>query len=112
MSPAEPLADTNVAATFAALGDPMRLELLTRLIDRRTRSITELSDGLPITRQGVRKHLKVLEDADVVVGRRVGREHQFALKAERVFDARAYLDRVSAQWEDAAMRLKSFVEDH
>jgi hypothetical protein len=58
----------------------------------------------------VTKHLKVLEDVGVVRAAKVGRESQFALEPKAIDDARAYLERVSRQWDDALARLKSFVE--
>jgi hypothetical protein len=42
---------------------------------------------------------------------RVGRESQFALEPKPIVDIRDYLANVSAQWDDALARLKSFVED-
>lgn len=99
------------AALFAALGDRTRLELVDRLGDGRARSITQLSDGLGLTRQGVTKHLRVLQGAGIVTSHKVGREHRFAYRPESMAAARSYLDRVSRQWDDALARLKSFVED-
>lgn len=99
------------ASIFAALGDETRLSVLARLADGEPRSITELTEGTRLTRQAVTKHLKVLEDVGVVTGTRVGRESQFALEPKAIDDARAYLERVSRQWDDALARLKAFVED-
>ena len=98
------------APVFAALGDPTRLELVTRLSDGRARSIVELTDGLGLTRQGVTKHLRVLEHAGIVLSSRVGRESQFTYTPERLYQVREYLESVSRQWDDALLRLKSLVE--
>ncbi len=103
-------ASADPAPVFAALGDATRLELVARLVDGRARSIAQLTDGLRLSRQGVTKHLRVLEQAGIVTSRRVGRESRFSYVPEPVRDASSYLDRVSAQWEDALSRLKSFVE--
>ena len=59
---------------FKALADPTRRFLLDRLFKRDGRTLTELESGLEMTRFGVMKHLRVLEDADLVVTRRSGRE--------------------------------------
>jgi hypothetical protein len=53
----------------------------------------------------------VLEGAGLVSLERVGRESRFAFRPEPVAEARACLDRVSAQWDDALERLRAFVED-
>ena len=59
---------------FKALADPTRRHLLDRLFARDGRTLTELESELEMTRFGVMKHLKVLEDADLVIARRSGRE--------------------------------------
>lgn len=57
------------------------------------------------------KHLHVLENAGIVNNIHVGRESQFKLEPKPIDDIREYLEYVSKQWDDALMRLKSFVED-
>jgi len=59
---------------FRALADPTRRHLLDRLFERDGRTLTELESELDMTRFGVMKHLRVLEDAGLVVTRRSGRE--------------------------------------
>jgi DNA-binding transcriptional ArsR family regulator len=59
----------------------------------------------------VTKHLRVLEGAGMVRSARVGRESLFALEPKPIEEARQYLEHVSAQWDDALARLKSFVEE-
>ena len=98
------------APIFAALGDPTRLSLLNRLSGGDAQSIAKLSAQTRLTRQAVTKHLHVLEGVGLVRSVRVGRESRFAYRPEPLVDARAYLDAVSAQWDDALGRLKAFVE--
>src|SRR5438270_3692374 len=59
---------------FKALADPTRRFLLDRLFERDGRTLTELETELAMTRFGVMKHLRVLEEAGLVVTRRKGRE--------------------------------------
>jgi DNA-binding transcriptional ArsR family regulator len=59
---------------FKALADSTRRHLLDRLFARDGRTLTELESELEMTRFGVMKHLRVLEDAGIVVTRRAGRE--------------------------------------
>jgi DNA-binding transcriptional ArsR family regulator len=99
------------AAAFAALGDETRLSVLARLAGGRPQSISRLTAGTRLTRQGVTKHLRVLESAGVVRSVRVGRESLFALEPKPIDDLRAYLDHVSRQWDDALARLKAHVEE-
>ena len=59
---------------FKALADPSRRHLLDRLFERDGRTLTDLTGELEMTRFGVTKHLQVLEEAGLVVSRKVGRE--------------------------------------
>ena len=59
---------------FRALADPTRRHLLDRLFERDGRTLTELESELEMTRFGVMKHLRLLEEAGLVVARRQGRE--------------------------------------
>jgi DNA-binding transcriptional ArsR family regulator len=59
---------------FKALADPTRRELLDRLYTRNGQTLTALERKLPMSRFGVMKHLKVLEEANLVVTRKRGRE--------------------------------------
>ena len=111
MSRGEPSpAVLDPAPVFAALGDPTRLARLAKLSDGESRSISTLSADAAITRQAVTKHLRVLEQAGLVRGERVGRESRFAFRPERVTEAKAYLEAVSAQWDETLERLRAFVE--
>jgi len=66
---------------FKALADPTRRSLLDRLFERDGRTLTELESELAMTRFGVAKHLRLLEDAGLVVTRRSGREKLHFLNA-------------------------------
>ncbi|BCY06144.1 helix-turn-helix transcriptional regulator [Actinoplanes sp. L3-i22] len=65
---------TDDDRVFKALADPSRRFLLDLLFGRDGRTLTELESELDMTRFGVAKHLKVLEEAGLVVTRRSGRE--------------------------------------
>jgi DNA-binding transcriptional ArsR family regulator len=98
------------APVFAALGDETRLTLLARLCDRAPCSISELTEGSPMTRQAITKHLRVLEGAGIVRSEISGRQCLFELKPKPLQAASDYLDLVSQQWDEALARLKNFVE--
>src|SRR5687768_7666602 len=61
-------------AVFRALADPTRRELLDELFRQDGQTLSALEERLPMTRFGVMKHLKQLEEAGLVVTRRRGRE--------------------------------------
>ena len=98
------------ASVFAALGDATRLELVARLNDGQPRCIAQLTEGLDLTRQGVTKHLHVLERAGIVTSNTVGRESQYVYVPGAVKQATSYLETVSRQWDGALSRLKRLVE--
>lgn len=98
------------APVFAALGDPTRLALLARLSNGEPCSIARLTDTTKLTRQAVTKHLKVLLEARLVHTAKTGRESRFALNPGPLEEAKHYLDLVSKEWDQALVRLRTFVE--
>lgn len=101
----------QAATLFAALGERTRLTLVTRLSDGSPRSIAQLSEDQPLSRQAISKHLRVLEDARLVSCERVGRESLYVLNPQPIQQLRTYIELVSSQWDAALARLKSFVEE-
>jgi DNA-binding transcriptional ArsR family regulator len=99
------------ASIFAALGDETRLGLVSRLSGEGPLSIARLTAGFGISRQGITKHLRVMEEAGLVRGTQQGRENIWQLEEKRLAQARRYLQAISTQWDDALGRLKSFVEE-
>jgi ArsR family transcriptional regulator, cadmium/lead-responsive transcriptional repressor len=95
---------------WAALGDPMRMRLLDLLLERGEATASTLAEALPITRQGVAKHLGVLEKAGLVAPRRAGREVRFAVRDERLDQARRQLARVAARWDTRLAAIKRMAE--
>jgi DNA-binding transcriptional ArsR family regulator len=109
---ARPAIQARAAAPiFFALGDELRLRLVSRLCEEGPQSIAQLSEGAKVTRQAIRKHLVTLSSAGLVRERKQGRERVFELQPARVDGARQYLKAVSRRWDDALARLKSLVEE-
>ena len=96
---------------FAALGDETRLLLVSRLSSGAPHSITQLTNGLNLTRQGVTKHLRVLESVGIAHGVRKGRENRFELNLQPFQEVQDYIELVSKEWDRTLGRLKSFVEE-
>jgi DNA-binding transcriptional ArsR family regulator len=99
------------APVFAALGDETRLRLVSRLCTHGPQPIVRLTEGADVSRQAIAKHLRVLEDAGVVRGKREGRESLWEIEPRRLEDARRSIDLISAQWDAAVDRLRALVED-
>ncbi len=100
----------EAAPVFAALGDETRLHLLSRLCHEGPLSIARLSEGASITRQAITKHLDTLEDSGLLEAKRKGRERVYQFTPARLQAAKRYLEQVSAQWDGAIDRLRTFVE--
>jgi DNA-binding transcriptional ArsR family regulator len=98
------------APVFAALGDDTRLRLLGRLAGAQAMSISGLTEGSGITRQGVTKHLRVLAGAGLVRSSRQGKQSLWRLERGRLEEARRSLELISRQWDESLGRLKLFVE--
>jgi DNA-binding transcriptional ArsR family regulator len=97
---------------FRALADPTRRHLLDRLFERDGRTLTELESELEMTRFGVMKHLRVLEEAGLVLTRRSGREklHYLNPVPIRLIHDR-WIDKYRERQVSALADLKSELED-
>jgi DNA-binding transcriptional ArsR family regulator len=98
------------AVLFAALGDENRLRLLSRLSTGPI-SISQLTEGSGMSRQGVTKHLRVLAGAGLVRGTRRGKQSLWRVERNRLEEARRSLDLISRQWDVALDKLRMFVEE-
>ena len=99
-----------LASVFAALGDPTRLRLVAVLCAGGAFSIAQLTANTDISRQGVTKHLRVLADAGVVRGVKLGRERLWQLEPAQIDQARRTLEIIGKQWDVALAKLKTFAE--
>jgi DNA-binding transcriptional ArsR family regulator len=98
------------ANIFAALGDPIRLSLVAKLVDGKPHSISTLSTGAKVTRQAITKHLTVLENVGLVSNKKWGRESLYQLDPKPLETLQSYLEIIASQWDNALHNLKDFVE--
>ena len=97
---------------FKALADPTRRLLLDLLFARDGRTLTELESTVEMTRYGVMKHLKVLEEADLVVARRSGREKLHFLNAVPIREVHdRWIDKYTERHVAALVDLKHELEE-
>lgn len=94
---------------FAALADDSRWQVLVAL-GRRPASASALAEELPITRQAIAKHLKVLTDVGLVTAGRVGREIRYEAVGARLGEVARRLDSIAAGWEHRLARIKDAAE--
>jgi DNA-binding transcriptional ArsR family regulator len=97
-------------AVFSALADPTRRRLMARLSEQGPATASDLARELPISRQAVAKHFAALEEAGLVTGERVGREHRYRLTPAPLTDAMSWMTSVGAQWDERLSRLRDVVK--
>jgi DNA-binding transcriptional ArsR family regulator len=97
---------------FKALADPTRRKLLDELHREDGQTLSALETGLPMTRFGVMKHLRVLEEAGLVKTRRRGREKLHFLNPipiRLVHDR--WVSKYAEPWASGLSRLKRDIEE-
>ena len=99
----------DLDAAFAAVADSTRRGILERL-GRREASITELAEAFDMTLTGVKKHVRVLEDAGLVQTQKVGRVRTCALAARRMTDEAAWIANYQRMVEARLDSLGEFLE--
>jgi uncharacterized protein YndB with AHSA1/START domain len=102
----------NVNDVFRALADPTRRKLLDALFKKDGQTLNALEGRLPITRFGVMKHLRVLEEAGLVVTRRHGREKLHFLNPVpiRLVHDR-WVSKYAERWASTLSDLKRHLEE-
>ena len=97
---------------FKALADPTRRDLLDRLREQDGQSLSALEEGVPMSRFGVMKHLKVLEEAGLVTTQKRGREKLHFLNPVpiRLVHDR-WVSKYAEPWASALSELKRDIEN-
>ena len=97
---------------FKALGDPTRRELLDRLFKQDGQTLSALESGAAMSRFGVMKHLRVLEEANLVVTRRRGREKLHFLNPVPIrLVYERWVSKYAEPWASALTGLKRELEE-
>ena len=97
---------------FRALADPTRRSLLDELFEHDGQTLSALEGRLPMTRFGVMKHLRVLEEAHLVTTRRRGREkHHFLnpVPIRLIYDR--WVSKYAEPWAATLTGLKRQIEE-
>ena len=101
-----------MAAAFHALADPTRRTLLDRLRgETRPLSLSDLADGMPISRQAVTKHLDALRAAGLVRVWTSGRERLHRLDPAPLREVTDWLAPYAAAWDDRLTRLEAHLKE-
>ena len=103
-------ADVRLDASFAALSDPTRRGVLEQL-GRADASITDLAETFRMTLTGMRKHVGVLERAELVITEKVGRVRTCRLGPRRLEEETAWIERYCQLWDARFEELDKVVEE-
>jgi DNA-binding transcriptional ArsR family regulator len=109
------MADTQselvAEAVFVALADANRRAILAELTASGPATVTELASALPITRQGIAKHLVLLTDAGLVSAEPAeGRRVRYHLQSGPMRVAQQFLAALSRDWDGPLAALRSHLD--
>jgi DNA-binding transcriptional ArsR family regulator len=99
----------QIDRTFAALADPTRRGVLEHLA-RRSATITELAQPVGISLTGMKKHVRVLEDAQLVSTEKVGRARRCSLGPRRLDDVQEWIETYRRMLDERLDRFGELLE--
>jgi DNA-binding transcriptional ArsR family regulator len=95
--------------TFSALADPTRRDILQRL-GRGPATISELAEPYGMSLTGLKKHVRILEQADLVTTEKIGRTRECRLGPEQLEDAAQWIEMYRSHWDRRLDRLEVYLE--
>lgn len=104
------MSSTQLAQTFAALADPTRLAILERL-SRGEASVSELTEPFDISMPAISRHLKVLEQAGLVVRTRQAQWRPVQLNAAPLAEVSGWVERYRRHWEQNFARMDAYLAE-
>jgi DNA-binding transcriptional ArsR family regulator len=100
---------SEVDRTFAALSDPNRRAILERL-GRGSATISELAEPSGMSLTGLKKHVRILEEAELVTTEKRGRARHCRLGPKRLDDASHWIEAYRRGWDERFERLDELIE--
>jgi DNA-binding transcriptional ArsR family regulator len=102
--------EATLNRTFFALSDPTRRGILERLAGGPA-TIGELAEPLGLTLNGVKKHVGILAEVDLVITAKVGRARECRLGPARLQEATVWIDEYRRAWDCRLDRFGKYVEE-
>jgi DNA-binding transcriptional ArsR family regulator len=106
----QPMPPDQLSATFAALADPTRRAILSRLASGEA-SVTELAEPFEMSMPAVSRHLRVLEHAGLIARGRDAQWRPCRLEAAPLRDVAAWVEHYRRFWEQSLDRLDDYLKD-
>ena len=104
--------DRSLDAAYQALADAARRAIVSRLAADGELKVTDVARPLPMSLNGVSKHIKVLEQAGLVQRRIAGRDHWLSLRPDPLARAYAWLGLYQRFWEARMDALERYLDTH
>src|SRR5947208_14970356 len=104
------MAVDHLSSTFAALADPTRRAILSRLA-RGEMSVTDIAEPFKMSLPGVSKHLKVLQRAGLIARGRAAQWRPCRLEAAPLKDAAEWIEPYRRFWEESFDRLDDYLSE-
>lgn len=96
--------------TFSALADPTRRQIISMLTEQKQRRINDLAEPFSMSLAGVSKHIKVLEQAELVHRYKRGREYYLELNPNRLRQAQDWLAYYAQFWSERFAHLQEILD--
>jgi len=100
--------DKTLSTVFAALADPTRRAIIERLAQGEA-SAGQLAEPFGISKPAISKHLKVLENADLIVRKKDAQWHRFQLNSDSLKVASDWITQYRIFWEDQLNALSNYL---
>lgn len=101
--------EATLDRTFSALSDPTRRAILQRL-GRGSATVSELAAPAGMSLTGLKKHLRVLEEAELISSEKRGRSRHCRLGPRRLEDAGEWIEQYRRGWEQRFDRVEEMIE--
>jgi len=95
---------------FSALADENRRRIMEILTEDGEQTATQLAEKFNITRQGITKHLKIMEEAGLVTVHQRGRDKFYHLTPEPLEEASLWISAIAARWDKRLAALRDLLE--
>lgn len=96
---------------YFAIADPTRRSILNMLTSGNL-ALKDISSNFPMTRTAVSKHLRILQDADLIHSQKIGRETVYHISPEPLAEVQKWLETYSKFWDKKLNDLKFFIENN
>jgi DNA-binding transcriptional ArsR family regulator len=84
---------------FQAIADPIRRDII-NLLAKQSLSVNQVADNFEVSRPAISKHLKILEECDLLIFRRQGRERYCQINPKNLIPAFLWIDQYRDLWEN------------